>query len=587
MKNHLYSSPLGYPQQAGYAPNQSPRTTGAQQAMTSAPADPILQSVLQSVEKLNRRDFRNYLEDFAPGYKMWINSSARPLDLQESFHFMKQFIQMLPGVQLQVDQIFPSQTGEFLCYVFTATADGTDHFYGFPASRGAIEFRGTTIYRLRDGRREESWNFWDNLGILHQAGFLDGPTDELPRASPRQTRPGTKPTTKFQTLPIVQGPAIYPGEQLTIGHAKNRGQIRYDRGLRFIPASGESLSMDDESLGNQETVAKIIGVPVGPRGPGPLNLDMNQPTGLPEIPRYGNFKTIFHFNEQDSLYVTGLSVARISVSAGGDSLFFFAAAGLVVGGTGAFQGAFGVACENGSNPLPGPRELDSGTIFDYNSLFNWRLQEKPEPGSSKLFTPTPFSSGRTSRNDFGYKHGGRHLSRHRNEEVLLFYTIGKASVHEGAQGLYVVGKNQTFDLDGSPRGVHNSTVAVVDPPTEPDSPILQSFNPNLSSPDGFPKIQDFGQSKGIFIFNEQDSIAISGQGPATFVPYKNGATLFKFSEAALIIEGTGKFAGVQGSSTVMGAALLPKGTEFEPGSVLGYKMFFVLRFTYTDQRPPL
>lgn len=43
---------------------------------------------------------------------------------------------------------------------------------GLPATDKVVEMTGTTIFRFRDGRIQEGWWNWDNLGMMRQLGFV-------------------------------------------------------------------------------------------------------------------------------------------------------------------------------------------------------------------------------------------------------------------------------------------------------------------------------------------------------------------------------------------------------------------------------
>jgi len=48
----------------------------------------------------------------------------------------------------------------------------TGEFMGLPATSKRVEMTGTTTFRFRDGKIQEGWWNWDNLGMMRQLGLL-------------------------------------------------------------------------------------------------------------------------------------------------------------------------------------------------------------------------------------------------------------------------------------------------------------------------------------------------------------------------------------------------------------------------------
>ena len=55
---------------------------------------------------------------------------------------------------------------------FTATGTFTNEFQGLPPSGEGIEFSGTNIMRIVDGKNVEEWDDFDTMALMGQLGAI-------------------------------------------------------------------------------------------------------------------------------------------------------------------------------------------------------------------------------------------------------------------------------------------------------------------------------------------------------------------------------------------------------------------------------
>ena len=92
---------------------------------------------------------------------------------EEFEKFMREIRGAFPDIQLKVEDVFGAGDKVVLRWsaIMTHTGDGL----GLPASGRSVRSRGITIARFVDGKVVESWDNWDQLGMLEQIGVYKQP----------------------------------------------------------------------------------------------------------------------------------------------------------------------------------------------------------------------------------------------------------------------------------------------------------------------------------------------------------------------------------------------------------------------------
>ena len=92
---------------------------------------------------------------------------------EEFEKFMREIRGAFPDIQLKVEDVFGAGDKVVLRWsaIMTHTGDGL----GLPASGRRVRSRGITIARFVEGKVVESWDNWDQLGMLEQIGVYKQP----------------------------------------------------------------------------------------------------------------------------------------------------------------------------------------------------------------------------------------------------------------------------------------------------------------------------------------------------------------------------------------------------------------------------
>jgi steroid delta-isomerase-like uncharacterized protein len=84
----------------------------------------------------------------------------------------KQIVQLyrgaFPDLTFTIEECFSD--GDLVCTRWSTTATHDGDLMGLPATGRAITGSGITIDKIDDGKVVESWNQWDNAGLMQQLG---------------------------------------------------------------------------------------------------------------------------------------------------------------------------------------------------------------------------------------------------------------------------------------------------------------------------------------------------------------------------------------------------------------------------------
>ena len=87
--------------------------------------------------------------------------------------FVKKTRSAFPDMQLAVEDVFA--TGDKGVLRWSGVMKHTGDAMGMPASGRTVRLRGITLVRFADGKVVESWDNWDQLGMLQQIGAVSPP----------------------------------------------------------------------------------------------------------------------------------------------------------------------------------------------------------------------------------------------------------------------------------------------------------------------------------------------------------------------------------------------------------------------------
>jgi steroid delta-isomerase-like uncharacterized protein len=85
----------------------------------------------------------------------------------------KQFIAAyrtaFPDLHIAIEECFSD--GDLVCTRWTSTGTNDGDLMGMPATGRSVRVTGMTIDKVQDGQVVESWNQWDNAGMMQQLGI--------------------------------------------------------------------------------------------------------------------------------------------------------------------------------------------------------------------------------------------------------------------------------------------------------------------------------------------------------------------------------------------------------------------------------
>ena len=110
---------------------------------------------------------------FAQGFVGHDPSSAKPQTFGDRKDNIATYQKAFPDVQCTIDDLVAE--GDKVAFRWTAPGTHQGEFQGLPATNKVLTLTGTTIFRIAGGKIAESWESYDALGMLQQAGVVPPP----------------------------------------------------------------------------------------------------------------------------------------------------------------------------------------------------------------------------------------------------------------------------------------------------------------------------------------------------------------------------------------------------------------------------
>jgi steroid delta-isomerase-like uncharacterized protein len=80
--------------------------------------------------------------------------------------FQKAIVEVLPDIHLEILNVVCD--GDDACVLWLATATHTGHGMGLVPTGKKVSFRGTTWFRVKDGKFVEGWDCWNQGGLMSE-----------------------------------------------------------------------------------------------------------------------------------------------------------------------------------------------------------------------------------------------------------------------------------------------------------------------------------------------------------------------------------------------------------------------------------
>ena len=99
--------------------------------------------------------------------------TAQPIGMEEFREFARSMQAAFPDVHFTLEE--PIVEGDRAAVFWRAEMTHTGTFLGIPATGRKASIHGIAIGREQGGKMVESWNSWDQLGLMQQIGAIAPP----------------------------------------------------------------------------------------------------------------------------------------------------------------------------------------------------------------------------------------------------------------------------------------------------------------------------------------------------------------------------------------------------------------------------
>jgi hypothetical protein len=190
------------------------------------------------------------------------------------------------------------------------------------------------------------------------------------------------------------------GEYVTIGMTRGKGTLSADK--KFITLNNTIITIDGRQVGVHQGVwerrfdspEQLLAKPADPTPP------LDQPVGpVPPWPIASNTKAVWKYDE-GALYSVGPAASHLIPLSDGSFLFLVSTAQVITGGTGAFDGIYGLTQSLGATWIPadvnlfapnGPPSFPAVTIDTFRYVIP-PVKSEAGSGVSARSDPTPRST---------------------------------------------------------------------------------------------------------------------------------------------------------------------------------------------------
>lgn len=104
---------------------------------------------------------RDLMADDAVGH---VEGNQELIGPEEFFTFQNAILEALPDLQIKI--LRSISEGEDTCILWEASAIHSGYGLGFAPTGQSVRFRGTTWFRIVDGKIVEGWDSWNQAALL-------------------------------------------------------------------------------------------------------------------------------------------------------------------------------------------------------------------------------------------------------------------------------------------------------------------------------------------------------------------------------------------------------------------------------------
>ena len=132
--------------------------------------------ILRLLEEMDKQNFGILDELFADDIKCYASGSFEPLDKETTKQLIAMFYGSFPDYTHTIEDVIAKDDKVVIRCIYRGTHKGD--FMDIPATGKTIEYSGSSIWQLRDGKIKEVWVVEDMLTFMQQLGMELKPKEE-------------------------------------------------------------------------------------------------------------------------------------------------------------------------------------------------------------------------------------------------------------------------------------------------------------------------------------------------------------------------------------------------------------------------
>ena len=118
---------------------------------------------------LDKQDFDSWSSLFTDDSRGFMGSSKKPSSYKDAIPFIKKFYVAFPDYSHKIENIFASRNYVVAQLLCTGTHKNT--FAEIPATNNKIEYKEIFIFKMKNGKIQETYGIEDNLTMMKQLGL--------------------------------------------------------------------------------------------------------------------------------------------------------------------------------------------------------------------------------------------------------------------------------------------------------------------------------------------------------------------------------------------------------------------------------
>jgi predicted ester cyclase len=135
-------------------------------------SDQLRADIRRFTEEMNKSNFDILDELYDPDHILHQPPFPDIKGLKAFKRFHANFLAAFPDSHVTIDEIIVEGNMTVVMVTQTGTNTGQSKVFPFPPTGKRVKWSGCTVSRRVEGKTVESWNLWDQLGLLQQLGIV-------------------------------------------------------------------------------------------------------------------------------------------------------------------------------------------------------------------------------------------------------------------------------------------------------------------------------------------------------------------------------------------------------------------------------